>query len=67
MHGSAGVEDERMRRLACCASEPECVLCPLSPENAHRSLKELAEAGLRANLHLVAGGIGAGPDADAGA
>lgn len=39
-----------LRRLACCKSEPECVLCPLLPQNAHRSLKDLAEAGLRGNL-----------------
>lgn len=39
-----------MRELACCRSEPECVLCPLRPENAHRSLKELALAGLRGHL-----------------
>lgn len=48
-----------LRRLACCGSEPECVLCPLLPVNAGRSLKELAEAGLRANL--PAAGLGTGP------
>lgn len=39
-----------LRALSCCKSEPECPLCPLLPQNAHRSLKELAEAGLYANL-----------------
>ncbi|MES2154885.1 MAG: hypothetical protein V4510_07090 [bacterium] len=39
-----------LRELSCCKSEPECPLCPLLPQNAHRSLKELAEAGLYANL-----------------
>ncbi|MEA3190247.1 MAG: hypothetical protein QOD77_829 [Thermoplasmata archaeon] len=48
-----------MRELACCRSEPECVLCPLRPENAGRSLKELALAGLRANLGN--GGLGPSP------
>jgi len=42
-----------LRKLACCASEPECPLCPLLPANAQRSLKELAEAGLHANLDGV--------------
>ncbi|HLF15877.1 MAG TPA: hypothetical protein VI796_00360 [Candidatus Thermoplasmatota archaeon] len=34
------------RQAACCRSEPECVLCPLLPANAHRSLEELWAAGL---------------------
>ena len=39
-----------MRVAACCDSEPPCILCPLRPENAHRSLKQLRAAGLYANL-----------------
>lgn len=38
------------RDAACCASEPECVLCPLRPENADSSLQELWRRGLYANL-----------------
>ncbi len=45
-----------LRKLACCASEPPCILCPLLPENAHRSLKELAAAGLKANLGTAQAG-----------
>jgi hypothetical protein len=44
------VEPEWQRRLACCGSEPPCLLCPMLPANATRSLKELAMEGLRANL-----------------
>lgn len=36
----------RLRLLACCEAEPKCVLCPLRPENARRSLDELWNAGL---------------------
>ncbi|MGB0652233.1 MAG: hypothetical protein ACPGQL_03445 [Thermoplasmatota archaeon] len=32
------------RRMACCDSRPRCQACPVRPENAHRSLKELTEA-----------------------
>lgn len=39
-----------LRRLACCASEPPCVLCPLSPQNERLSLRELAALGLKANV-----------------
>jgi hypothetical protein len=39
-----------LRRLACCASEPPCVLCPLLPANEGRSLRELALLGLKANV-----------------
>lgn len=46
-------DDPRMRRAACCAAEPPCVLCPLLPENAGRGLRDLKAAGLRGNLHLV--------------
>jgi len=35
-----------MRRMACCDSQPRCTTCPVRPENAHRSLKELAQASL---------------------
>jgi hypothetical protein len=47
------MDDARLRRLACCASEPPCILCPLLPANAGRSLKELALLGLKANLDQV--------------
>ena len=43
----------QLRRLACCDAEPMCVLCPLRPENANRSLRELAAAGLKGNLDRV--------------
>ena len=39
-----------LRRRACCGAEPPCVLCPLLPANAHRSLHELVAEGLRGNL-----------------
>ena len=52
-------ETLRLRRLACCDAEPPCILCPLRPENAHRSLRELAAAGLKGNLEaaFAEGGI----------
>lgn len=53
MNPAPSPDPPHLRRLACCQSEPECILCPLLPHNAHRSLKELAEAGLRANLDKV--------------
>jgi hypothetical protein len=46
-------EPDHLRRLACCDAEPMCVLCPLRPENAHLSLKELAAAGLKGHLDRV--------------
>lgn len=52
----ASPDPPHLRKLACCESEPPCVLCPLLPENASRSLKELAAAGLKANLYSA--GIG---------
>jgi hypothetical protein len=59
-----------MRQVACCHAEPECVLCPLRPENEGRSLAELAAAGLKANLagaELAAAGLKANaPAADDG-
>jgi hypothetical protein len=54
-----------LRRLACCQSEPECILCPLLPQNAQRSLRELATAGLRANLDAVASDQGGSSSSDA--
>ncbi len=42
----AKVPDAALRRTACCDAEPMCVLCPLRTENAHRPLRELAQAGL---------------------
>jgi hypothetical protein len=51
----ARMEDAHLRRLACCGSEPPCVLCPLLPANEQRSLKELALMGLKANLDEVLG------------
>jgi hypothetical protein len=39
-----------LRRLACCASEPPCVLCPLLPANENVSLRDLAALGLKANV-----------------
>jgi hypothetical protein len=36
------------REAACCHAEPECVLCPLRPENAARTVAELRAAGLYA-------------------
>lgn len=46
-------EPPALRLRACCGSEPECPLCPLLPQNAHRSLRDLQVMGLRANLHEV--------------
>lgn len=46
----AAADSTTLRRLACCDAEPMCVLCPLRPENAERSLQELAAAGLKGNL-----------------
>jgi hypothetical protein len=46
-------EDARLRKLACCASEPPCVLCPLLPANEGLTLKQLATLGLKANLDHV--------------
>ncbi len=43
-------ETAALRAEACCASEPECVLCPLRPENADQSLADLWRRGLYANL-----------------
>ncbi len=43
-------ETAALRAEACCASEPECVLCPLRPENADLSLADLWRRGLYANL-----------------
>lgn len=47
------VETPALREAACCRSEPECLLCPLRPENGHRSLSELRDAGLYANLERL--------------
>lgn len=47
------MSDQRLRELACCQSEPECLLCPLLPQNAHRSLVELRDAGLYARLREI--------------
>ncbi len=44
------VETPALRVAACCNSEPPCLLCPLRPENAGRSLRELRNEGLFANL-----------------
>lgn len=44
--GEWSARERHQRALACCDSEPPCVLCPLREENARRSLKELAQAGL---------------------
>lgn len=44
------VETQALREAACCRSEPECLLCPLLPQNAARSLRELRDEGLYANL-----------------
>lgn len=46
-------ESPALREAACCQSEPECLLCPLLPANAGRSLTELRDAGLYARLHEV--------------
>jgi hypothetical protein len=54
-----------LRRLACCKSEPECILCPLLPQNAQRSLRELATAGLRANLDAVESAQGGSSSSEA--
>jgi len=43
-------DDPQRRRAVCCDAEPLCVLCPLRPENAGRSLAELKAAGLRARF-----------------
>jgi hypothetical protein len=43
-------EEQAGREKACCRSEPECVLCPLLPQNELRSLAELKAMGLKANL-----------------
>jgi len=52
--GSPGVaptmEDADLRQRACCRSEPECILCPLRPENEGYSLAELKRMGLHAFL-----------------
>jgi len=49
--GIAPADETAAHRLAaCCQAEPECVLCPLRPDNAGRSLEELWRAGLFANL-----------------
>jgi hypothetical protein len=39
-----------LRKLACCASEPPCVLCPLLPQNEAIPLRDQAALGLKANL-----------------
>ncbi len=44
--GPTHVETLEQREAACCHAEPECVLCPLRPENADRNLKQLWAAGL---------------------
>ncbi len=44
------VETPALRQAACCDSEPPCLLCPLRPENSRRSLRELRNEGLYANL-----------------
>lgn len=44
------MEDAALRARACCRSEPECLLCPLLPQNAHLSLAELKARGLHAFL-----------------
>lgn len=53
--GVAGdpVETPALREAACCRSEPPCPLCPLRPENAGRSLRELRDEGLYANLEKL--------------
>ncbi|MHB8632635.1 MAG: hypothetical protein ACYDBQ_01525 [Thermoplasmatota archaeon] len=43
-------ESQALRESACCHSEPECVLCPLLPQNEGRTLAELAALGLRGRL-----------------
>lgn len=35
-----------LRRQSCCASEPACPTCPLRPENARKSLRQLAAEAL---------------------
>jgi hypothetical protein len=47
---ACAMDDPQLRRAACCDAEPLCVLCPLRPENAGRSLAELKAAGLRGRL-----------------
>ncbi len=37
-----------LRRDVCCHAEPECLLCPLRPENARRTVLELEAEGLYA-------------------
>lgn len=37
-----------LRRDVCCHAEPECLLCPLRPEQARRSILELEAEGLYA-------------------
>lgn len=44
------LDPPHLRRMACCASEPPCVLCPLLPQNEGLSLRELAALGLKANV-----------------
>lgn len=33
--------DEWERKMACCSSDPKCSYCPLRPENADKTVKEL--------------------------
>ena len=47
------MDDPALRERACCRSEPECVLCPLLPQNEHLSLRELKAMGLHAFLDDV--------------
>lgn len=37
-----------LRGSICCHAEPECLLCPLRPENARRTILELEAEGLYA-------------------
>lgn len=46
-------ETAALRNKACCHAEPECLLCPLRPENADQSLQELWDRGLYANLRSL--------------
>lgn len=47
---ACAMDDPQLRRAACCDAEPLCVLCPLRPENASRSLADLKAQGLRGRL-----------------
>ena len=46
----AAPDDPALRERACCRAEPECMLCPLLPQNGDLSLAQLKAMGLHAFL-----------------